>query len=288
MTSPVQLAPATQYTIEQLTAAYNQTRVDYLVPMPMNAARLSEYIHHYDVDLSRSFVATVDGQVAGLGMLGVRPTQTWITRLGVIPNGRRHGVGRAIVDGLLAASDALQPEAVMLEVIKNNAPAYNLFIRCGFQEVRELLVLRRPPAPPPFSATGSFRWLDKAEALALLARRADTPTWITANASLAHTDHLLGMTGQLPDGSEGWVVFEEQRFKMFPMALARLTLHTQQGDPSALGQALLSAVYQQYPDLDTQTENIAAADPHLPAFVALGFVEAFRRLEMRRPGRWVL
>lgn len=284
MTSPVRLTPATHYTIEQLTAAYNQTRVDYLVPMPMNAARLSEYIHHYDVDLSRSLVATVEGQVAGLGMLGVRPAQTWMTRLGVIPDGRRHGVGRAIVDGLLAASDALKPQAVMLEVIKNNTPAYNLFIHCGFKEVRELLVLRRPPAPPPQSATGSFRWLDKAEALALLAQRADTPTWITANASLAHAEHLMGMTGLLPDGSEGWVVFQEQRFRLFPMALARVTLHTQHGDPVALGTALLSAVYQQYPDLDTQTENIAATDPHLPAFFAMGYVESFRRLEMRRPG----
>jgi len=67
---PFQLAPASRFTIEQLTAAYNQTRVDYLVPMPMNAARLAEYIQHYDVDLERSAVALADEQMLGLGMLG--------------------------------------------------------------------------------------------------------------------------------------------------------------------------------------------------------------------------
>lgn len=33
----IRLIPTSQFTIEQLTAIYNQTRVDYLVPMPMNA-----------------------------------------------------------------------------------------------------------------------------------------------------------------------------------------------------------------------------------------------------------
>src|SRR5512143_4199625 len=57
----MQLVPASSFSIEQLVAAYNQTRVDYLVPMPMNAARLAEYIHMYDVDLDHSRVA-VDGE----------------------------------------------------------------------------------------------------------------------------------------------------------------------------------------------------------------------------------
>jgi hypothetical protein len=86
----------------------------------------------------------------------------------------------------------------------------------------------------------------------------------------------------LPDGSEGWIVFQEQRFRMFPKALARLTLHTRQGDPIALGRALLTSTYHQYPELDTQTENIPADDPHLPVLFEMGFVESFRRIEMHR------
>lgn len=43
------LVPANHYTIEQLAGFYNETRVDYMVPMPMNEDRLAEYIHDFDV-----------------------------------------------------------------------------------------------------------------------------------------------------------------------------------------------------------------------------------------------
>ena len=71
----LQLVPASSFSIDQLVAAYNQTRVDYLVPMPMNAARLAEYIHIYDVDLDHSQVAVEGDQILGLAMLGVRITR---------------------------------------------------------------------------------------------------------------------------------------------------------------------------------------------------------------------
>ena len=40
----IKLIPASEFSIEQLAAIYNQTRVDYMVPMPMNAARLADYV----------------------------------------------------------------------------------------------------------------------------------------------------------------------------------------------------------------------------------------------------
>lgn len=49
----MKLVPASDFPYEQLVDAYNRTRVDYVVPMPMNAARLQEYARVYDVSLSR-------------------------------------------------------------------------------------------------------------------------------------------------------------------------------------------------------------------------------------------
>ena len=63
---------ASQFSIEDLTEAYNQTRVDYMVPMPMNAARLAEYVDVYDVDMDKSVVAMNGTGMLGLGMLGIR------------------------------------------------------------------------------------------------------------------------------------------------------------------------------------------------------------------------
>ena len=79
------LLPASDYTLDELTQAYNQTRTDYLIPMPMNPDRLNEYITLYDVDLPSSRVAVVGETIVGLGMLGRRPGQGWIPRLGGLP-----------------------------------------------------------------------------------------------------------------------------------------------------------------------------------------------------------
>ena len=68
----IKLIPASHFTIDELTAIYNQTRVDYLVPMPMNSARLVEYINSYDVNLDHSFVAVEEENLRGVAMLGVR------------------------------------------------------------------------------------------------------------------------------------------------------------------------------------------------------------------------
>ena len=100
----IELVSADQFTFAQLTDAYNQTRVDYLVPMPMNERKLREYAHNYNVDLKQSTVAVNGNEILGLAMLGVRGDNTWITRLGVIPNGRQKGVGRKLMEKLIGNS----------------------------------------------------------------------------------------------------------------------------------------------------------------------------------------
>ena len=272
-----QVVPAGRFTMEQLTEAYNQTRIDYLVPMPMSVARLNEYVRVYDVDISRSVVAVDGDQMLGLGMLGVRPGCTWITRLGVIPHRRRRGVGEAIFLYLLAASEHLGVGLATLEVIKGNEPAHRLFVKWGFHETRELIILRRPPGPPSITPAGQFRWLDKTESLVLTGQRPRPLSWINAPASLANANRVKGLTVTLPDGSRGWLVFQEQRF-----VLTKLTIRTVQGDPVAVGQALFARLYQQYPNLDSNIENVVTTNPHLPAFYETGFVDAFRRIEMYR------
>ena len=41
------IIPASQFTTEELTDFYNETRVDYLVPMPMSVDVMAEYIHDF-------------------------------------------------------------------------------------------------------------------------------------------------------------------------------------------------------------------------------------------------
>jgi ribosomal protein S18 acetylase RimI-like enzyme len=273
----VKLTPVSQFTDEQLAAIYNQTRVDYMVPMPMNAARLAEYIKTYDVSREHSLVAqTHDGEMLGVNMLGLREERAWITRLGVIPNTRRHGVGQLLMESLMQKAEDLSIQFFMLEVIKHNTPAHQLFLKLGFYEVGELLVLRRSPLTPAVDpVVADARRLERHDALTLVGWDRGTQPWTNQSESLANVFEVSGLYLTLADGSRGWLVYQRQKF-----LLTRFAFKTEVGDPATVMYALLSHLHNQYPRLDTQVENIQVNDPHLPGFYRMGYVEAFRRIEM--------
>jgi ribosomal protein S18 acetylase RimI-like enzyme len=275
----VTLIPADQFTVEELTEAYNHTRVDYMVPMPMNAARLREYIYVYDVDMSQSLVALEKNRIIGLGMLARRENRSWITRLGLVANQRGRGTGELLMRGLLANSDQLGIEKNMLEVIKGNKPAHQLFRKLDFQDLRELLIMRRPPGNG-LEAIPKVVELDQATCLEYLKQRQEEQAWTNQTKSLHQVDAIEGFSVDLPDGCSGWLVYQPTMFN-----LSRLMFSTSGCDDVRVMKALLTHLHHRYPNTDTYTENIPADDPHLPAFEALGYIETFRRVEMvRYPG----
>ena len=212
----------------------------------------------------------------GVNMLGVREDRAWITRLGVIPNTRRNGVGQALMENLMEQADRLSIKFVMLEVIKNNTPAHQLFLKLGFYEVGELLVLRRSPFTQPVEPiVADAERMDRTDSLVLVGRDRGTQPWTNQSESLFNAFEVSGMRLTLADGSRGWMVYQRQKF-----LLTRFAFKTEVGDPATVAYALLSHLHHQYPRLDTQVENIQVNDPHLPAFYKMGYVESFRRIEM--------
>jgi len=276
-----ELIPTSRFSIDELTNIYNQTRVDYMIPMPMNAARLAGYIQSYDVDLENSFVAAEGSVMRGVAMLGSRKDRTWITRLGVLPSTRRGGVGEALCRRLLEQSEKMGVGFSMLEVIKNNTPAHQLFLKLGFYEVGELLILRRSPSRQTqqlhMPVVADARRLERYETLDLIGYNRGTQPWTNQSESMAHAESVFGMRLTLPDGSTGWVAYQREKF-----TLTHFIYKTEVGDPAEMAYAFLSHLHHQYPRLDTHIENIQANDPHLPGFYKMGYVESFRRIEMWR------
>lgn len=271
------LRRASEFTVDELVNAYNQTRVDYIVPMPMNARRLNEYIHNYDVKLEHSAVAMSGSQILGLSMLGVRPGHCWCTRLGVLPVKRRHGTGETLMRDHIKTARALGVDYLTLDVIQNNKPAQQLFGKLGFQELRVLLILRRPPGPPkldvvPYNVT----LLNAEEAVRLLHQRRSTPSWLDETPSLANAGDLSALRVELQNGGRGWLVYQYSIFQ-----LGRLVLQTEAGDPREVARTLAHALHRQHPIKDTKTENVPLDDPHLPGLMDMGYLESFRRIEMR-------
>jgi hypothetical protein len=198
--------------------------------------------------------------------------------LGVLPTTRRHGVGRILMESLLQNAANLSIDFMMLEVIKNNTPAHQLFLKLGFYEVGELLVLRRSPLTPAVDPiVADAQRLDRTDALVLVGHDRGTQPWTNQSESLFNAFEVSGLRLTLADGSRGWLVYQRQKF-----LLTRFAFKTEVGDPATVAYALLSHLHNQYPRLDTQVENIQVDDPHLPAFYRMGYVEAFRRIEMWR------
>ena len=53
------------------------------------------------------------------------------------------------------------------------------------------------------------------------------------------------------------------------------------GEDKSIALALLHAVHHQYPRHETQVENLPVNSPLWPIFQRVGYVESFRRIEMR-------
>jgi ribosomal protein S18 acetylase RimI-like enzyme len=279
----IEMIPAERFSLQELTELYNQTRVDYLVPMPMNADRLGQYVHDFDIDLKHSCVArSADGEMLGLSMLGVRREKAWITRLGVLPSTRRTGAGSALMDFMLAGAASLGLQETDLEVIKNNTPAYKLFLQKGFVETSEYLVMRHAPRPITEPIQGNISWLKSDEALTTLQSYPHHITWINAYESMRNAPDFEGLKIELPNGSTGWLVYRNTKFTL-RSTLSHLIIHTENGDPNEVGIQLLLNLHSRYIHHDTYAENISQADPHLPAFKTLGYFTNFSRIEMRRP-----
>jgi GNAT superfamily N-acetyltransferase len=281
------MIPAASFSLDQLTDAYNQTRVDYLVPMPMSAHRLQEYIDVYNIDLDGSVVAMDGDQMLGLCMIGVRGQMGWITRLGVLPTSRRHGSGQAMMEYCIERLAERKAKSVYLEVILGNMPAHALFLQLGFQELGKLLVLRRPPGPPDLSPESALhrhhfdphatvRWLDESQTLPYVAKRDRRPAWTNQTESLAAARtiralHIVSHDSEL----SGWACYEPT-----PLQLRRVIVASDNGNDVAPVYDLLFHLHTHFPILDTIAENIPSDDPYLEAYYAHGYVTSFARIEM--------
>lgn len=277
--TPAQITrPTSDYTDDELAQIYNQARVDYIVPMPMNGRRMREYITHYDIDLDASMVAIdpEDDQPNGICMLGVRDQRSWITRLGVIPHRRRRHTGQFLMNALIDWSQEHGMQLIQLEVITGNEPAYKLFTKLGFEVTRELMIIRRPPSRleehnmPEAGVTVTP--IDDGFETILQEREAGA-SWVEESVSLLNAGNLKGYHVTLPDGESGWVIFQRTAFQLTHFVFKA-------GCSGRMQSALLAQVHSEFSLQDTKIENVPVGHPTWDVFKQFGYVESFRRLEM--------
>lgn len=130
----MKLVPSDRYSLAELAELFTRGYEGYFVPMHFDEPTLRYMVEAWDIDLSRSRVAPD----AGLANLAIRGNRGWIGGIAVVPEQRRGGVGRALMEAVLE----LAPSTVLLEVIEANEPAIKLYESLGFEKTRVLGVWR--------------------------------------------------------------------------------------------------------------------------------------------------
>lgn len=272
--------PTIHYNDDELAQVYNNARVDYIVPMPMNGKRMRQYIDGYDIDLEASIVSLDidDRDETGVIMLGVREDRSWITRLGVIPVKRRRKTGQFLMNRMIEFSQQKNFRLMQLEVIKGNDPARHLFEKLGFKFIQELLVIRRPPSKLdesqfPDNVSEVIEFDDVESITERLNNRDSYASWVEETVSLMNVGSLKGLDVTLRSGEKGWIIFQRSPFQLQHIVI--------QPDISPEMQvALLVQLHTKYPLQDTKVENVPADHSTWDAFQKVGYFDAFRRLEM--------
>ncbi|MEU8255776.1 ribosomal protein S18-alanine N-acetyltransferase [Micromonospora inaquosa] len=109
--------------------------------------------HHYRVAVDP------DGSVLGYaGLAGVPPDEVWVQNIAVRRDAQRRGVGRALLEELLAEAVRREARSTLLEVAVDNAAAQRLYATYGFEPIgvrrgyyqpsnTDALVMRRDAEP---------------------------------------------------------------------------------------------------------------------------------------------
>jgi GNAT superfamily N-acetyltransferase len=130
----VKLVPSDQFSYAELADLFTRGYEGYFVPMHFDEPTLRYMVDVWDIELSKSRVAPD----AGVANLAIRGERGWIGGIAVVPERRRHGVGRALMEAVLE----LAPPTVLLEVVEANEPAIKLYESLGFEKTRVLEVWR--------------------------------------------------------------------------------------------------------------------------------------------------
>lgn len=76
-----------------------------------------------------------EGRIVAYGVLMPAPGEAQLLNLSVVPDARRAGLGRELLEQFLVDAQRLNAEHVFLEVRVSNLPAIALYERAGFERI---------------------------------------------------------------------------------------------------------------------------------------------------------
>jgi len=181
----LELKPASDYPLPDLTYLLNLSFENYLVPVTFNLIQFLTMLRKDSVDLSASRVLIANDQPAGLALIARRGWTSRLAAMGVVQSMRGKGAASWFMHKLIQDGRDRKDHDMVLEVIEQNEHAVRLYKKCGFQTIRRLVGLIRKDAKE--SLNGSMEEINLREAGKLIAQSGlpDLP-WQLAGETIAH------------------------------------------------------------------------------------------------------
>lgn len=178
--------PASDYPLPDLTQLLNLSFENYLVPITFNLSQFLTMVRKDSVDLSASRVLLADEQPVGMALIARRGTlrASRLAAMGIVQSQRGKGSGFWFMEKLINEARERNDHEMVLEVIEQNEYAVRLYQKCGFQNARRLIGLICKDAKE--SVKKNMEELDLREAGSLISQHglSDLP-WQLAGETIA-------------------------------------------------------------------------------------------------------
>ncbi|OQB23585.1 MAG: ribosomal-protein-alanine N-acetyltransferase [Firmicutes bacterium ADurb.Bin182] len=145
---------------EELHRAFAAAFSDYTVKVDLSLEKFTLMLIKNGFDAACSLGAFNKNELAGFVINGVREWDGILTAYdsgtGVIPSCRKAGITTAMFDKLMGILSEKLISRYLLEVIKTNIPAFNLYRKLGFRITREFLCFRAEKSELDFTSEKKF------------------------------------------------------------------------------------------------------------------------------------
>jgi GNAT superfamily N-acetyltransferase len=135
----IELDHALERSIPQLAELQARCLAGHPAPPPSDPEQFAHRLALNAIDLGASWIASYKGEDVGLALVARRGGFSRVDTLGVVPDDRRHGVGRSLIDAVLAWGRARGDVKLIVEVLSDNMSALELYRATGFHEWRQLV-----------------------------------------------------------------------------------------------------------------------------------------------------
>jgi ribosomal protein S18 acetylase RimI-like enzyme len=278
-TREITIQSAARIPIPDLVQAFNASYVDYYVPIYLTPDSLERVVERESVQLSMSAVAREGRRVVGQGWLAARGSRGWIGGVGVLPHYRGQGIGRLLMEHLIAQGHRAGLATLQLEVITQNERAHALYESLGFQTIRRLLILMwsgdsnalsdGADTPVAFSAHDPAALLDAMRPLMSVPR----PWQREPEGIQGISAHLNGLASWHGDGAlAGGCIYRTEGDQAGILDMAAATVE--------IGRHLLIHTLRAAGVSQVSYTNVPDDDPLLPVLLDAGFIENLSQFEM--------